>query len=351
MLKKLPQYRSNLRIKLAALFSTLVSFLIQNQFSFGTLAISSLFWVILGAIIGNLHQTNIIHIKNSFLRIGFFFLAIFLFLINIPICLGDHYFSLGWAYKREGMIDEAIAYFERATRWNPLEAHYAEAKIQALLERNSKDDAKLAIKEATKWSLRLPYSSDFYFWKAMGHYFLGEKEKAAHFYRYVVTKDPLRLEAWRHLSVIYKEVNPPEKGRRNRGKLIEFYKSWHKKAPFLGEPLIELANLYQQEKKDKIAIKLYKKVLKAPLATSEEKYTAASQLAALYYNKGDLKGAEEATLEQLSIKPDNIGAYRNLATIYYQMKEYKKAVAVARTILKYSPEDEYAKRLLSVLTK
>jgi hypothetical protein len=33
------------------------------------------------------------------------------------------------------------------------------------------------------------------------------------------------------------------------------------------------------------------------------------------------------------------------------MREYKKAVAVARTILKYSPKDEYAKRLLSVLTK
>lgn len=198
----------------------MTSYIVQNQFSFGVVAITSLFWVIMGMVLGlnssNLTSVNLNENKKStnlFLSALWAAIAI-LSIISVFPYLSDRYFKSAKTYADSNMLKEAEKDFKLAVKITPYEpstyTHYGMAKIN--LGQNDINEIKDSIEIFKKGQQIDPYNADNFYMAGRAYLFLYEKgdisalQTAKNLSERALKIDPYYAEAYQNLGIIYERM-------------------------------------------------------------------------------------------------------------------------------------------------
>ena len=108
-------------------------------------------------------------------------------------------------------------------------------------------------------------------------------------------------------------------------KAVKAFEPWLKKHKADAQTSILLANAYTQLKRPKKALPHIKRAIKLTKKPPEAWYQM--QLA-LHYQLHDYQGASVLLKRQLNKNPDNKDYWKQLSSLYHQLKDYKKAATV-----------------------
>ena len=154
----------------------------------------------------------------------------------------------------------------------------------------------------------------------------------------MLKQNPDNLDARRMLGRIYtRSVGDPQSGRIDEGKLklaIEQYQKVTDKDPKDAESWVMLGRLYMFSNSSADA----EKAFNAALAVEPENEDALSQLAVLYAELGDSKRAIEK-LKAATSKNPNDRLLTLLAEQYEQLHDYKSAAEVLKRALELAPDN------------
>lgn len=198
------------------------SYIVQNQFSFGVVAITSLFWIIIGMVIG-LNSSDASYIKiyekegkkqaNVFLLVMWAVIAI-LMVISVFPYLSDRYFKSAKTYSDSNMLKEAEKDFKIAIKITPYEpstyTHYGMAKIN--LGQNDVNEINDSIAIFKKGQGIDPYNADNFYMAGRAYLFLYEKGDnsalaiAKGLSERALKIDPYYAEAYQNLGIIHERM-------------------------------------------------------------------------------------------------------------------------------------------------
>jgi|GEM_PF-3424899 len=325
-----------------------VSYLIQNEFSFGATTISSLSWVMIGILAGiSSPEKNILiesKLKRYFIGLPPIFLSFILVFLLIPYFIADISFRTGRVYEESKLPDIAIAHYKRAISYYPFEQSYYHPLTQILLTRGKKEEMDEAIRLFKQALTYTPPSSSLWHSLGTGYYLRGgenAEEKAMACYSKVFEIDPYYAPSHHYIGVINKD-----KGRLSEArKSLEYAVNLRPDNPSFLETL---GYLYMGIGNSEEARKVWERIIKLDPKYSNIK-DVRTQLSLIYYNKGMVEECMRECKEILKIDPNDINTRRNLATIYYSKGDYTSAEAECRIILAQEPNNAYARGMLSAM--
>lgn len=208
----------------------LTAYIVQNQFSFGVVAITSLFWVIIGMTAG-LRQKEIVLISSkerkyqNIILILLWALIITASVISAFPYIADRFFKSAKTFSDSNMLKSAQKDFKAAVSITPYEpstyTHYGMAKIN--LGQNNINDIKESIEIFKKGQSIDPYNADNFYMAGRAYLFLYEKgdkdaiNQAEYMSERALKIDPYYAEAYQNLGIIYERKGSMDKA-------VEMYK-------------------------------------------------------------------------------------------------------------------------------
>lgn len=154
----------------------------------------------------------------------------------------------------------------------------------------------------------------------------------------LLKQNPDNLEARRMLGRIYtRMISNPQNGRMDEGylrKAIEQYQKITAKVPKDAESWVMLGRLYHVSRDSVEAEKAFNEALKAEPDNEDALYN----LAMLYSDLGDTKRAIEK-LKAAADKSPNERMLASLASFYEQLRDYKSAAQSLRRALELAPDN------------
>ncbi len=306
-LKKLGQ-RDETSLLVGACLAAILSYIVQNQFSFGVVAIGSLFWVLLGAVAGvssgNPRELGI-QIKNGALKtallLSIWAVAVFLALVSFIPYLADYHFKAakiisGSDYQR------AVKEHQKSIALSPFEGgYYTNYGITILNTAGGSGDPgamKEAIAVLERGSRVDPYNADNFYMMGRASLFLaqtGQKEQA---------------ETAKNLSRRALKVDP-----------------------YYAEAYQNLAVLAQIEGKEEEAMGFLEKAFEAN-PTMEDISKAVSSY---YLRKGDVKGLLAVYDRLLSLNPDDVAILTLAGNVHLRAGDNTRAGELFDTALSKDP--------------
>ena len=106
----------------------------------------------------------------------------------------------------------------------------------------------------------------------------------------------------------------------------------------------ELGNAFRKLKQNDLALKAYRKVLKLDSRHTE----AQNNIGVIFWNLKLLNQAEIAFKKALGME-DKVTIHNNLANLYIAKKRFRKAISHLKTVIKKTPNDVRARKLLSII--
>ncbi|MEW6103284.1 MAG: O-antigen ligase family protein [bacterium] len=333
-----------------------LSYFIQTLFSFGVTPVFSTLWITMG-IAGLFSKKekkqgtairmnkNIKPIRMALFGTSILIISIFFFLTR-NIYLADVHYKAG---TRDA--SRALKEYEEAVRLNPTIDWYQGEVVRLLLEdakaKRDKDYLGKVILRIERTISLFPQDANNHNTIGLAYDFkkelTGEDTEARVMacYKKAIFWNPFYVGAYNNIGVIYGRNANYEEAEKY---FTEALKIEEKNGISL-ENLHKIADAYIFYKK----IDGAKRVL-TNIATFSPDYPRIMEiytnLGNIYKEQGRMDKIEEICLLMINADKNNIIARRNLGSIYYTQKKYKKAVKEFEYVLKIEPQDSYSQNFL-----
>jgi len=383
--------KSGQKLLLAGLLAAALAFLIQNQFSFGVVAITSLFWMIwaMVMVIGKgeggegegetfswaeipwIPVAVVMVLVIYLIYLSFFsFRADVLFksaktkmqMRRLPEAVVDFEKSLkvypfeggtvshlGITYlnlanvsqDRKASIDQAIQVLKYGTSIDPYNADnfYMLAKIHLMLSRFGDQKAFLAAKKYSEIALKIdPYYAEVYHLEGLINEREGKLSKAAANYKKAFFVNPNLVEPARSLELV----------NRKRGKPAQTLKTFEEALQSYDNNLVVLENvgrLYLAKGREKKVLAIANKMIELDPA-SPAGYVLRAML---FIRQGQMDQAFSDLQEVIIMDPRNILAHGQLGRIYLLRGNRERAREEFELVLRLDPNNTFAKNMLKRL--
>lgn len=368
----------------AGLLGAITSYLVQNQFSFGVVAITSLFWIMIGMIPIEGKNQNI-EFKQplvEFIILTWIIIFFMMYISAFPY-IGDKHFKTAQNFASSGEINKSLEEFEKALKYMTFDGgYYTNYGMTILNSRFGKpfelEPFKKAIDVLERGQRVDPYNADNFYMCARAYIILSDMgvgnylDKAKDLSEKATIIDPYYAEAYQNLSYIAEKQGNLEEAIRLYEKAFEaipinteiaasIYRYYKQKGdvakafrvlekPLELEPkneplLILLGDLYSDVGDNDKAKEKYEQVLKFNV----NNVRAIVGIALLYLkeNKDDL--AFDKLQQALLIEPDNVQLLTAFGVYYAKKGDKTNAVYYLKKALEIDPNNEPAKRYLDLL--
>jgi len=387
-------YDNNFKIYNAAILVAATSYFIQNQFSFGVVAISTLMWIMFGMVaipeLKNDEEIALPEFKGvgisdiPWLSVaGVFVVFVLLAHLSTIQYRADRWYKNGKNDIQRGAYRNALGSFEASLKISPYEGgtmtHFAITHLN--VAQGAKDKLvwhEKALRALERATLADPYNADNFYIMGktyLSMYGLGVPdtiEKSIDMTNTAIRIDPYYAEAFHNRGIAYETMGQLEKA-------LEDYERAYMINPNLGMSMQRLGAIYVKLGKPEVAIERFKSALeryrdnkallenlglmystlKREKEASEvfariveldpENVTAKLNLSLSYIRLGNLSGAKDQLLDALLLDPSNIEVHNNLGLVYSKEGDIERAVKEFKQVLILDPDNEYAKKILKSL--
>ncbi|MFA6170585.1 MAG: O-antigen ligase family protein [Candidatus Margulisiibacteriota bacterium] len=360
--------------------AAILAYLIQNQFSFGVVAITSIFWALWGVVMsldaadklpapeaGKIAWDDVPWLPLA----GIVVIAGGLIYLSFIPFWGDRDFKTGKTYLEMKRVPEAVLNLSRALAVYPFEGTTISHLGIGYLNQNDFDNAIKVLIFGTKAD---PYNADNFLMLAkvyLVQYDQGNKAKLGDAYRMCeigVKIDPYYAEIFQLTGMIWErrgdklkaaqmyqktfminpnlgdamlameKVAPPEFTRRAFRQLFDKYKDRY-------NVLEKLGTYYLGRGEVEKALDLSRRLMRIePNRVSG--YLLAGEI---YFSKNDLKSAQKAFEQVVFFDPKNVSAHQGLGAVYLKQGDRIKARVEYEQVLIVEPGNELARKMVATL--
>lgn len=297
----------NAHILNAGLIAAALAYLIQNQFSFGVVAITSIFWII-WAMLMNLGQEEIEKTKEQSISwqdlpwlslAAILAAALVLIYISFSSFNGDILFKQGKTELQYGQLEPAAQHMEASLRVYPFEGG-AISHLGIIYLNASRDPARSA----------------------------ANLEKAINVLKYGIAVDAYNADNFHLLSKIYLMLGSSNNKPRDLQAAQRYALICLKIDPYYAESYDVLGLLAEKQGDTKLAIENYGKAVMINPNLSD----VMDKLDGIFIKRGDL-AAKQAFLEKLYKKYyDNASVLERMTRYYINKGMYAQAYKTAETL-------------------
>lgn len=223
----------------------------------------------------------------------------------------------------QGKFQQALQYFQKALRKDPLVPIAYDYLGSAYLALHRNDDAVESYRKALQLS---PGNRDFILNLAYGYLQAERLREAEEGFRLLIEQNPGDWQPWRLLGLTLIRRGDPSEA------VVAFQQALAKN-PSQPETLYDLARLYQQQKKYPQAVEIFRRLVKL-IPDDAELWTS---LGSNYKETGMFEPAEEAYQRALSIDPKLAAAYYNYGNLLVEQRNWLGAVEKYRQAIALDP--------------
>ncbi|MDI6731781.1 MAG: tetratricopeptide repeat protein [Candidatus Margulisbacteria bacterium] len=347
-ISKINRVNSKEHLVIAGLLAAAVSYLVQNQFSFGVVAITSLFWVIwaLVMIVGEnreIKEKKAISLnwkEIPWLPVaGIIAAAVIAIYISFASFRGDIWFKSGKTKLDYRQVPQAIEDLQKSLKFYPLEggtvSHLGIAQLNSSFQNaNQVNDAISILKYGTQVD---PYNADNYFILAKiflnfgmqnNPTALAEAQKDAEI---ALKIDPYYAEVYLLLGVIYEK-----KGNLNEAaKLFEeaFFIN-----PTLAEPMQRMQDAYAKLGRPTETLA----VLQRALNKYSDNLLIMDRVGRIYLLSGNKNDALNISNKMIAVNPKDPAGYILRAEIYLAQGNADRAFKDLQQVVFNDPKNTIA---------
>jgi tetratricopeptide (TPR) repeat protein len=324
-------YDPEFKLFAAGFLGGAATYLIQNQFSFGVVAMTTLFWILIG-------MTTTIYVKPQpsepsksidlsnmpwLLFAATLIVAFYFVYLSTIQFRADMHFKDGKNLADMRRFDQAIKEYEVSLKISPYEGgtwtHYGIATLNLAQSSQNREMLDKAINIFNIANKVDPYNADNFYITGRAYYILSfsdpaylEKVKQAE--NNALKIDPLYAEAYQIIGSIFERMGKYKEA-------AEMYKKTVEINPQLGDAMASLSGVYVRMGKANQVIEIYKEFLnKYPNNPIFEE-----NLAAIYVQKGDISAAIKIYEDMVQTNPQNVRALVNLGFMSARMRNLAKA--------------------------
>ena len=233
------------------------------------------------------------------------------------------YTNLGVAYKREGLLEKAVAILERGIALdNSYTPFYSNLSSVLRLQKQYAKSAQMLWK-----TISMTHKLHDYITLVELLKLLKKPEEALGVANEIVKKFPNEYEAYLNLGNLFASW-------RLFQKAVEPYRRAIVLAPNKTQAYNNLGVVYKELGRNEEALFAYQKVLELNPNDS----AALNNLGNLRRNMGDTTGAIAALKCSITLNPNYADAYSNLGAIYKENKEFDRAMFYYQKALALNPE-------------
>ncbi|KPJ69187.1 hypothetical protein AMJ44_04500 [candidate division WOR-1 bacterium DG_54_3] len=332
------------KLMLAGLLAAALAFLIQNQFSFGVVAITSLFWIIWGMVmvVGEAPGSSSgqgAGRKFSWLDLPWLPVAVVVILVVFSIYLsffsfrGDIWFKLGKTRMEMRRIPEAAEAFEKSLKVFPFEggtvSHLGIAYLN--LSRVAPEKMKYlnqAISTLNYGTQIDPYNADNSYMLSKIYLMIGDLDNSQKYGEIAIKVDPYYAEVYHTLGMIYEA----------RGKYREAAEHFEKAFlinPNLVEPMQMLENANRRMGEPDQTLRVFEKALKK----YGDNLIILERVAGLFLERNMLERALELSNRMIQLDPKNSAGYVLRAEVYLKKKDAARAFSDFQQVILNDPRN------------
>ncbi len=369
------------------LAGAMTAYLIQNQFSFGVVAITSLFWIMIGmtAVEGSNVQSRQEGKSNAGVReytiiALIWVIALLSMVVSSYPYIADKYFKSAKTYSDSGMMPQAIGEFENTMKFLAYDGGYYTNYGMSVLNGsvNAKDrpaEIEKAISVFAQGQQADPYNADNYYMAGRAYLMLGDLDHKDHIKEAqdlsnkAIIVDPYYSESYQNLGIIlersgktgdaikmyekafisnptytdlamsiyryYKQAGTPQKAFEVFEKVLEL-------SPSDSSLLVLMGDCYQEIGLNDKAMEKYDQALSAD--PGNVKAVVGKGMIAVNLNK--LEEAKQIFDDAVMKDPENPQLHDGLGLYYMKTNDRQKAKDEFTLALKLAPTDEFAKNML-----
>jgi tetratricopeptide (TPR) repeat protein len=342
------------KLFLAALLAAIVSYIVQNQFSFGVVAIGSLFWVLLGVTARFAYGTEEEIPEKTFTAedVPWIPVALVVFAVCFAVYLalipfrGDMYFKAGKTFSEMGRLPQAVENYDRSLAIFPYEGgantHYGIAYLN-MVQPNLADPAVFGkVENIFLRAMHIdPYNADNLY--ILGKMYLittGSRgpaaiEQAIEYSKKALQIDPYYAECYLTLGYAADMQGKRKEAAENFVKAFEIN-------PNLDEAMIRANGAFNSYPGGRVeGIATYRCVLKKYPEEDLPKWRAliSRRLADLYLLDNNPSAAEALFDDILAVDPQNIDVQATLANLYIDLGKMDAAFNILKTAVVIDPKN------------
>ena len=335
----------------SASIAAIVSYLIQNEVGFGVVPTSTLFWVLIGSIVGIgakhvAHTLSINPLVRIILPIAAIILCVVIIRYSFLACKADVYYKNALALSQQQDLDQAIYMYEKALEYNPGEEfYYGEMlAVYSTISDRSKESFDKFLKRAEDAVRINPHHAYYYniLSSAYGKAFVSygdtsARGKAIDACNRALELKPLFGDPHNNLAAIYVHEQKYKEAMDEISRAIKIYPKHAEYHRISGELQV------QQGLKIKGIASLEKAVLYDPSMVN-----VWASLGRLYFEAGSLSKAGKMMQQAILLNPNNPRYHGELGSVYFKQGMLDKAACEFNAALKIIPNDVYFRQMLGL---
>jgi len=378
-------YDPELKLFTAAFLGVSAAYFVQNQFSFGVVAITSLVWVMMGMTAsiyvktqpGQAKSVDISNMPWLVFAIALIF-AVYLGYLSTIQFRADMHYKNGKSLADMRQMEYAVKEYETSLKISPYEGgtwtHFGIATLNLAQISQNNQLINKAIDVFGIANKVDPYNADNFYITGRAYYIIsfydssvinkiieseqnaikidplyaeayqiigsmyerqGKNKEAAEMYEKTVEINPMLGDAISALSNIYFKLGEPEK-------VIEIFKGFLAKYP--NNPIFQenLAAIYVRQNKINLALKIYEEMIKV----NPKNVTALVNYGFMSAKSGDINKARDSFESAILVDPKSVDAHNGLGLVYLQTGQREKAKEEFSQSLMVDPNNQYAKQMM-----
>jgi len=372
------------KVFIAGLVGAMASYLAQNQFSFGVVAITSLFWIIMGMMAPESEKeaSKPAKVKVELIMIIWVLIGALIYVSSFPY-IGDKFFKSAQNSSLSGQYSRSFEEFDKALRYMTFDGGYYTHYGMTIM--NSKvgqppdpDLLNKAIAVFSKGQKVDPYNADNFYMSGRAYIILNDLGKgnflgsAEELSRKAITIDRYYAEAYQNLSYILERrgdisgaIKLYEKAFDANPTNIEIGRSIYRYYSQIGQTdkafkileapleifpsnpdlLVALGDLYRETNLPDKAFSRYSDAL----AINPSDVRAMVGVGMVFLQKGRKSEAFNKFQEAMMIDPANPLLHNGLGAYYINSGDRTRAKQEFEQTLSVDPGNEFAKRMLGML--
>ncbi|MFH1710002.1 MAG: tetratricopeptide repeat protein [bacterium] len=324
-------YDPELKLFTAGFLGASAAYLVQNQFSFGVVAITTLLWIMMG-------MTASIYVKAQqpepdknvdlsdipwLIFAVTIILALFVAYLSTIQFRADMHFKTGKTLTDSRRFDYAIKEYKTSLKISPYEAgtwtHYGIAVLNLAQMAQDGSYINKSVDILNLASKVDPYSADNFYITGRAYYILSMNDgkyldKVIDAEQKAIQIDPLYAEAYQIIGSVYEKRGKNKEAAQMYEKAVEIN-------PQLSDVVASLSNIYMKLGRSEKVIEIFKGFL--------DRYpnnpVFEENLASIYVRRGEIGQALKVYEEMVAVNPKNITALINLGFMAAKMGNIAKA--------------------------
>ncbi len=316
--KKCAKLDDSSKIVTASLLSAMVAYLFQNQFSFGVIAITSLFWVVWGMVMSvgspSSHEAADDNRDLSWDAVPWIPVAlvtaivVFMIFVSFQQFMADLHFKTGKSYTDMGNLAPSLMEFDRSLQIFPYEGGTITNYGISLLNESQREQGDARNKMVDQaisvfdFGMKVdPYNADNFYITSRIYLMKNDLKRTIELAQKTLKIDPYYAEAHLSLADAYTRMGKADEAQKE-------YDETYRINPNLTEPKIRTGwKMIESNRLDQ-AFQLFQDML----STDPRNVDVHDALGAIYLKRGDRARAKEEFEQALAFDPNNQYAHKML---------------------------------------